>query len=43
MNDIAQGPDGTVYITASCIHDMNWLKPDSPLALPTTLFRVETA
>lgn len=37
----AQGPDGRVYVTASRIPDMNWFKADSPLALPTTLFRIE--
>jgi len=37
----AQGPDGTVYITASRIPDMNIFDPDSPKALPTTLFRIE--
>lgn len=39
----AKWPDGTIYITASRIPDMNWFKPDSPLALPTALFRIETA
>lgn len=35
----AQGPDGAIYVTASRIMDMNWYKPESPAALPTTLFK----
>ena len=38
----AQGPDGTVYVTASRIPDMHWFKPGNPLVLPTTLFRIES-
>jgi len=37
----AQGPDGTVYVTASHIPDMNWFKPESSLAVATALFRIE--
>ena len=37
----AQGPDGTVYVTDSRIPDMQWFQPSSPLALPTTLYRIE--
>jgi hypothetical protein len=37
----AQGPDGTVYITASHIPDMPWFRPEQPLAVKTTLFRIE--
>jgi sugar lactone lactonase YvrE len=36
----AEGPDGTIYITDSCIPDMNWFKPESPNALPTRLFKL---
>jgi len=38
---MAEGPDGAVYVTSSRIQDMNWYKPASPAALPTTLFRIE--
>lgn len=38
----ALGPDGTVYVTASHIMDMNWFKPENPPSLKTTLFRIET-
>jgi sugar lactone lactonase YvrE len=38
---LAEGPDGAVYVTSSRIQDMNWYKPASPAALPTTLFRIE--
>jgi sugar lactone lactonase YvrE len=38
---MAEGPDGVVYVTSSRIQDMNWYKPTSPAALPTTLFRIE--
>jgi len=37
----AQGPDGTVYITASHIPDMPWFRPEQPTAVRTTLFRIE--
>lgn len=37
----AQGPDGKVYVTTSNIPDMQWFKPGNPLAVPTTLFRLE--
>ena len=38
---MAEGPDGAVYVTSSRIQDMNWFKPASPAALPTTLFRID--
>jgi len=38
---MAQGPDGSLYVTASRIQDMNWYKPASPASLPTTLFRID--
>ena len=38
---LAEGPDGAVYVTSSRIQDMNWFKPASGTALPTTLFRIE--
>ena len=37
---LSQGPDGALYVTSSRIQDMNWFKPASPAALPTTLFRI---
>ncbi|WPB55838.1 SMP-30/gluconolactonase/LRE family protein [Xylophilus sp. GOD-11R] len=37
---MAQGADGTLYVTASRIQDMSWYKPGSPNSLPTTLFRI---
>ncbi|HEY0777722.1 MAG TPA: L-dopachrome tautomerase-related protein, partial [Gemmatirosa sp.] len=39
----SQGPDGTMYVTASHIQDMNWYKPQNPKALTTQLFRIEGA
>jgi sugar lactone lactonase YvrE len=36
----AQGPDGTVYVTASRIQDSAFYKPDAPPALPTQLWRL---
>ena len=38
---LAEGPDGTVYVTSSRIQDMNWFKPENGPRLPTTLFRIE--
>ena len=35
----SEGPDGSIYVTASRIMDMNWYKPESPAALPTRLFK----
>ncbi|KQT46233.1 hypothetical protein ASG43_11375 [Aureimonas sp. Leaf454] len=35
----AEGPDGSIYVTASRIMDMNWYRPESPAALPTKLFK----
>ncbi len=34
----SEGADGRMYITTSRIMDMNWYKPDSPIALSTTLW-----
>lgn len=36
----SEGPDGTIYVTASHIPDMQWFKPGNPLAVRTTLFRI---
>jgi hypothetical protein len=38
---MAEGPDGSVYVTSSRIQDMNWYKPAQGPALPTTLFRID--
>jgi len=37
----SQGPDGMMYVTASHIPDMNWFDAGKPLAVKTTLFRIE--
>lgn len=37
---LAEGPDGTVYVTTSRIQDSAFFKPDAPAALPTQLWRV---
>ena len=35
---LAQGPDGTIYVTASHIQDSSWFDPDAPIALTTELY-----
>ena len=35
---MAEGPDSTLYVTASHIQDSFWFKPGAPLALRTELF-----
>ncbi|GAB2561622.1 hypothetical protein ISP15_09845 [Dyella jejuensis] len=35
---LSEGPDGTLYITASHIQDSVWFKPDASRSLPTALF-----
>ncbi len=37
---LAEGPDGTVYVTTSRIQDSAFFKPDAPAALPTQLWRI---
>ncbi|WP_374942373.1 L-dopachrome tautomerase-related protein [Sphingomonas sp.] len=34
----AEGPDGTIYVTASHIQDTMWFKPGAPAAVRTELF-----
>ena len=34
----SEGPDGTIYITASHIQDSPWFKPQAPVAVKTELF-----
>ena len=35
---MSEGPDGTLYVTASHIQDTNWFKPSAPPAIRTELF-----
>ena len=35
---MSEGPDGTLYVTASHIQDTYWFKPGALPALPTALF-----
>ncbi|MGI4876429.1 MAG: L-dopachrome tautomerase-related protein [Janthinobacterium lividum] len=35
---MSEGPDGTIYVTASHIQDTSWFKPGAPASLPTALF-----
>jgi sugar lactone lactonase YvrE len=39
-DSLAEGPDGSIYVTASHIQDMPWFKADAPRSLPTQLFRM---
>lgn len=39
----AEGPDGTIYVTASHIMDTAWFKPGAPASLPTALFSFKPA
>jgi hypothetical protein len=34
----SEGPDGTMYVTASHIQDTNWFKPGAPPTIRTQLF-----
>ena len=40
-DSFSEGPDGTVYVTASHIQDMNWFKPENGPRLKTQLWRIE--
>ncbi len=35
---MSEGPDGTLYVTASHIPDTDWFKPGAPASVPTALF-----
>ncbi|GAA4330684.1 L-dopachrome tautomerase-related protein [Pigmentiphaga soli] len=35
---LSEGPDGTIYVTASHIQDTYWFKPGAPAAIGTALF-----
>ncbi len=37
---LAEGPDGSIYVTSSRIQDMNWFKPQNGPQLRTSLFRI---
>lgn len=37
----AEGPDGTMYVTASHIQDSSWFKPGAPASVRTELFSFE--
>ncbi|TWI47326.1 major royal jelly protein [Pseudoduganella flava] len=37
----SQGPDGVVYVTTSRIQDSAFFKRDAPIALPTSLWRLQ--
>ena len=34
----SEGPDGTIYVTASHIQDTAWFKPGAPASIRTELF-----
>ena len=38
-DSMAEGPDGTIYVTSSRIQDNAWFKPGAPIALKTDLWR----
>lgn len=40
---LSEGPDGTLYLTASRIQDTYWYKPAAPASLTTTLFSFQPA
>jgi sugar lactone lactonase YvrE len=42
-DSLAEGPDGTIYVTASRLHEMPWFRQGAPNVLPTVLFRLVRA
>jgi sugar lactone lactonase YvrE len=40
---LSEGPDGTIYVTASHIQDTYWFKPAAPASLTTALFKFQPA
>jgi sugar lactone lactonase YvrE len=40
-DSLAEGPDGTLYVTTSRIQDSAIFKPDAPKSLPTQLWRLQ--
>ncbi|CAA9538693.1 MAG: Gluconolactonase [uncultured Sphingomonadaceae bacterium] len=39
-DSLAEGPDGSIYVTASRIQDNDWFKPDGRPGVSTQLFRI---
>jgi sugar lactone lactonase YvrE len=39
-DSLAEGPDGSIYVTASRLHEMPWFRQGAPNVLPTKLFRL---
>lgn len=39
-DSLAEGPDGSIYVTASRLHEMPWFRAGAPNVLPTHLFRL---
>ena len=39
-DSLAEGPDGSIYVTASHLHEMPWFRQGAPNVLPTHLFRL---
>ena len=42
-DSLAEGPDGSIYVTASRIHEVPWFRAGAPNVLPTHLFRLARA
>jgi sugar lactone lactonase YvrE len=39
-DSLAESADGTIYVTASRLHEMHWFRPGASNVLPTKLFRL---
>lgn len=39
-DSMAEGGDGSIYVTASHLHEMSWFRHGAPTVLPTELFRL---
>ena len=39
-DSLAEAPDGSIYVTASRLHEMPWFRQGAPNVLPTKLFRL---
>lgn len=39
-DSLAEGPDGSIYVTASHLHEMPWFRQGAPNVVPTQLFRM---
>jgi sugar lactone lactonase YvrE len=42
-DSLAEGPDGSIYVTASRLHEMPWFRAGAPNVLATHLFRLVRA